>query len=68
MCKTRKQLKTSNLILSFSSESNQNSMNRLEDISQNVDFGPKRGKFEPKRAQNERNQIFPGIFIRLFYK
>ena len=30
----------------------QNSTNRLEDINQNVDFGPKRGKFGPKKAQN----------------
>ena len=37
---------------SFYTKNHQNSMNRLEDISQNVDFGPKRGKFGPKRAQN----------------
>lgn len=46
----------------------QNSMNCWEDMSQNVDFGPKRGKFGPKRAQNGRNQIFPGTFTMLFHK
>ena len=46
----------------------QNSMNPLEDISQNVDFGPKKGKFGPKRAQKGWNQIFPGTFTRLFHK
>ena len=46
----------------------QNSMNRLEDIGSNVDFGPKRGKFGPKRAQKGRNQIFPGTFTCLFHK
>ena len=37
---------------SFYTKNQQNSMNSLEDISQNVDFGPKRGKFGPKRTQN----------------
>ena len=46
----------------------QNSTNFLEDISCNVDLGPKRGKFEPKKAKNGRNQIFPGTFTRLFHK
>ena len=55
-------------MISFYKKNQQNSTNRLEDINQNVDFGPKRGKFGPKRAQNERNQIFPGTFIRLFHK
>ena len=40
--------------LSRETKNKQNSTNRLEDISQNVDFGPKRGKFGPKRAQNGR--------------
>ena len=40
--------------ISFYTKNQQNSMNRLEDMSQNVDFGPKRGKFGPKRAQNGR--------------
>ena len=31
--------------ISFYTKNQQNSMNPLEDISQNVDFGPKRGKF-----------------------
>ena len=39
---------------SFYTKNQQNSTSRLEDISQNVDFGPKRGKFGPKRAQNGR--------------
>ena len=45
--------------ISFYAKNQRNSMNRLEDNSQNVDFGPKRGKFRskwgkfgPKRAQN----------------
>ena len=42
--------------------------NCLEDISQYVDFGPKRGKFVPKRAQNGWNQIFPNTFTGLFHK
>ena len=53
---------------SFYTKNQQNSTNRSEDISQNADFGPKRDKFGPKRAQNGRNQIFPGTFTRLFYK
>ena len=54
--------------ISFYIKNQQNSMNRLEHISQNVDYGPKRGKFGPKRAQNGQNQIFPGTFTRLFHK
>ena len=38
--------------ISFYTKNQQNSMNRTGDISQNADFGPKRGKFGPKRAQN----------------
>ena len=41
-------------------------MNPSEDISQNVDFGPKRGKFGPKRAKNGRNQIFPVLSLGYF--
>ena len=41
--------------ISFYAKTQQNSMNRLEDISPNADFGPKRGKFGPKRAQNGRS-------------
>ena len=37
--------------ISFHTKNQQNSMNHLEDISQNADFGPKRDKFGPKRAQ-----------------
>ena len=33
-------------------------MRGFEDISSNVDFGPKRGKFGPKNAQKGRGQIF----------
>ena len=40
--------------IGFYTKKQQNLMNHLEDISQNVDFGPKRGKFGPKRAQNGR--------------
>ena len=55
--------------LGFEKEvNNQNSTNRFEDISENVDFGPKRGKFGPKRAQTGQYQIFPGTFTRLFQK
>ena len=54
--------------INFYTKNQQNSTNRLEDISQNVDFGPKRGKFGPKRGQNGRNQIFPGTSTRLFQK
>ena len=35
---------------SFYTKNQQNSIKSLEDISSNVDFGPKRGKFGPKRA------------------
>ena len=49
--------------ISFYTKNQQNSMKRLEDISQNNDFGPKRAKFGPKWAQNGRNQIFPGTFM-----
>ena len=42
-----------------------NSMNRLEDISLNVGFREKVGKFGPKRAQKDRNQIFPRTFTGL---
>ena len=38
--------------ISFYTKNKQNSMNHSEGINQNVDFGPKRGKFGPKRAQN----------------
>ena len=38
--------------ISFYTQIQQNPMYHLEDITQNVDFGPKRGKFGPKRAQN----------------
>ena len=40
-------------------------MNPLEDMSQNVDFGQKKGKFGPKQAQNGQNQIF--AFFSLGY-
>ena len=40
--------------ISFYTKNQQNSTNRLRDISQNADFGPKREKFGPKRAQNGR--------------
>ena len=40
--------------ISFYTKNQQNLTNRLEDISQNVDFGPKRGKFGPKRAKKGR--------------
>ena len=35
---------------SIYTKNQQHSMNRLEDIGSNVDFGPKRGKFGSKRA------------------
>ena len=54
--------------ISLYTKNQQNSMKALEDMSQNVDFGPKKGKFGPKRAQNGWNQIFPGTFTRLFHK
>ena len=54
--------------ISFYTKNQQNLKNRSGDISQNADFGPKWGKFGPKRAQNGRNQIFPGTFSRLFHK
>ena len=47
--------------ISFYTKNQQHSTTCSEDISQNVDFGPERGKFGPKRAQNGRNQIFPTI-------
>ena len=43
-------------------------MNRLEDISQNVDFGPKRGKFGPKKGPKRAEPDFPDTFTRLFHK
>ena len=45
--------------ISFYTKNQQNSTDCLVDISQNVDFGAKRGKFGPKRAQNGRGWIFP---------
>ena len=41
-----------NRILQHLAKFHQNLMDRSEDINQNVDFGPKRGKFGLKRAQN----------------
>ena len=38
--------------ISFYIKNQQNSMSPLEDISSNIDFGPKRDKFGPKGAQN----------------
>ena len=38
--------------ISFYTKNQQNSVNHLEDISQNVDFGPKGGKFGQNKAQN----------------
>ena len=40
--------------ISFYTKKQQNSINHLEDISQNIDFGAKKGKFGSKRAQNGR--------------
>ena len=40
--------------IGFYTKYQQNSTNCLVDISHNVGFGPKRGKFGPKRAQNGR--------------
>ena len=54
--------------ISFYAKNQQNSKKHLEDISQYVDFRPKRSKFGLKRAQNGRNQIFHGTFTRLFHK
>ena len=45
--------------ISFYTKNQQNSTNRLENTSQNVNFRSKRGKFGPKRAQNGHGQIFP---------
>ena len=42
----------------FYTKNHQNSMNHLEDIRQNVDFGPKRSIFGPKRVQNGRGLDF----------
>ena len=53
---------------SFYTKNQQNSMNRLEDISSNVDFGLKRGKFLPKRAQKEWNHIFPELELVFFFQ
>ena len=53
---------------SICTKNQQNLINRLEDIASNVDFGSKRGKFGPKRAQKGRSQIFPGTFTCLFHK
>ena len=39
---------------SFYIKNQLNPTNHLKDISENVDFGQKRGKFGPKRAQNGR--------------
>ena len=38
--------------VSFYTKNKQYSMNRLEGISPNVDFGPKKGEIWTKRAQN----------------
>ena len=53
--------------ISFYTKNKQNSMNRLEDISQNVDFGPKRGKFGQKGPKMGETRFSPvhslGYFI-----
>ena len=46
---------------SFYNKIQQNLMSHLEDVSSNVDFGPKRGKLGPKWAQNGWGKIFPGL-------
>ena len=45
--------------ISFYTKNQQNSMNRSVDIIQNVDFGPKRDKFEPKRPKMGGARFFP---------
>ena len=45
--------------ISFYTENQQNSTNHLEDISQNVDFGPKRVKFGPKGSKMSGAGFFP---------
>ena len=40
--------------ISFYTKNQQNLIDHLKFITQNVDFGPKWGKFGPKRAQNGR--------------
>ena len=45
--------------ISFYTKIQQNSMKKLDDISQYVDFLFKRGKLGQKRAQNGRGSIFP---------
>ena len=43
---------------SFYNKNQQNSIKHLDDISSNVEFGPKMGKFGPKKAQKGRGQTF----------
>ena len=60
--------KKKNHKISFYTKNQQNSMSSSEDISQNVDFGPKRGKVGPKRAQNGRGEIFSQTVNLYFLK
>ena len=51
---------------SIHTKNQQNSMNCLEDLGSNVNFGPKRCKFGQKRAQKGRNQIFLELSLVYF--
>ena len=54
--------------ISFYTKNQQNSMNPLEDMSQNVDFGPKRANLDQKGPKMGGTRFFTGTFTRLFHK
>ena len=54
--------------ISFYTQNQQNSMYCLEDISQNVDFGPKRGKFGLKGPKMSGTRFFPVLSLNYFIK
>ena len=45
----------------FLYQNQQNSTNRLEDISQNVDFGPKEANLDQKGPKIGGARFFPGL-------
>ena len=52
--------------ISFYTKNQQTSMSSLEDISQNVYFGPKKGKFGPKRPKMGGTRFFPVLSLGYF--
>ena len=53
-------------MISFYKKNQQNSMNRLEDISQNVDFGPKGTNLDQKGPKMGKIRFFPELSLDYF--